>query len=209
MRSISYITLPLSFGLAAIAGPLVVAVFGPAFAPSGNTVALLALTAAPYVFGQICTQYLYSIDKMSQRTVMGVITSTIMVVGCFAVVPWFGGEGAAIIRLIAFTAICFMMVRHLDLDGSLKNMFFTLSKIGLASLLCGAAAYGIVQALPGIGGLIGAIIAGMAVYFIALRLLNAVPKDDISVLQQVASKLPKRAHPIATHALHWLSPRGA
>ena len=29
-------------------------------------VALLALTAAPYVFGQICTQYLYSIDKMSK-----------------------------------------------------------------------------------------------------------------------------------------------
>jgi O-antigen/teichoic acid export membrane protein len=207
MRSISYITLPLSFGLAAIAGPLVVAVFGPAFAPSGNTVALLALTAAPYVFGQICTQYLYSIDKMSQRTIMGVITSAIMVVGCFAVVPWFGGEGAALVRLIAFTALCAMMMRHLDLDGSLKNMFVTLSKIALASLFCSAAAYGFVQALPGLGGLIGAIIIGMLVYFAALRLLNAVPQEDISVLHQMASKLPKRAHPIAIHALDWLSPR--
>lgn len=209
MRSISYITLPLSFGLAAIAGPLVVAVFGPAFAPSSNTVALLALTAAPYVFGQICTQYLYSIDKMSQRTVIGVITSAIMVVGCFAVIPWFGGEGAAIIRFIAFTAICVMMMRHLDLDGSLKSMFVNLSKIALAAALCGAAAYGFVSALPGLGGLVGAIVIGMLVYFIALRLLNAVPPEDVAVLQQVASKLPKRTHPLAFQALGWLSPRGA
>ena len=209
MRSISYITLPLSFGLAAIAGPLVVAVFGPAFAPSGATVSLLALTAAPYVFGQICTQYLYSIDKMNQRTVIGVITSAIMVIGCFAVVPWFGGEGAAIVRLVAFTALCGMMMRHLDLDGSLKTMFYTLSKIALAALLCGAAAYGVVTALPGLGGLIGAIAVGMLVYFVALRRLHAVPPEDVSVLHQVAAKLPKRAHPIALHALDWLSPHGA
>jgi O-antigen/teichoic acid export membrane protein len=207
VRSISYITLPMSFGLAAIAGPLVVAVFGPAFAPSGSTVALLALTATPYVFMQICTQYLYSIDRMSQRTVIGLIASAIMVVGCFVAVPWLGGQGAALVRLVAFTAMCAMMIRLLHLDGSLRGMFMTIAKVTAASVLCGAVAYGVVLLVSGVAGLIGAILLGILVYVTALRLLNAVPHDDIIILRQIASRLPRRALPIATHALDLLSPR--
>lgn len=207
VRSISYITLPMSFGLAAIAGPLMVAVFGPAFAPSGSTVSLLALTATPYVFMQICTQYLYSIDRMSQRTVIGLITSGIMVVGCFAVIPWFGGEGAALVRLVAFTAMCIMMLRLLHLDGSLRSMFASIAKVTIASLLCGAVAYGFVSAFGNLAGIVGAILLGIFVYVIALRLLNAVPPEDIVILRQIAGRLPRRAYPIAIHALDLLSPR--
>jgi O-antigen/teichoic acid export membrane protein len=209
VRSISYITLPMSFGLAAIAPELVVAVFGKPFEPGGNMVALLALTATPYVFMQICTQYLYSMDRMSERTVIGIVASVIMVVGCIAAVPWYGGEGAALVRLVAFTVMCALMIRRMEFEGSMRGMFVTILKVGFASILCAAAAYGFVHLLPSVPGLGGAIIAGALIYTLALRLLNAVPQDDIVIMQQIAARLPRRAHPIALHALALLAPRRA
>ncbi|MDE1993931.1 MAG: polysaccharide biosynthesis C-terminal domain-containing protein [Rhizobiaceae bacterium] len=206
-RGISYITLPMSFGLAVIAPELVVMIFGKPFGPSGSMVALLSLTAVPYVFMQICTQYLYSIDRMRERTVIGGIASAIMVGGCLLAVPWYGGEGAAVVRLLAFTAMCVLMVRRMEFEGSMRGMVVTLTKVTGASLLCAAAAYGFVQALPGIAGLASAIIAGVVTYVLALRLLNAVPQEDIAILQQIASRLPRRAYPIAVHALSLLGPR--
>ena len=76
-----------------------------------------------------------------------------------------------------------------------------------ASALCAAAAYGFVHVVPGIFGLAGAILAGVLAYVLALRLLNAVPQEDIAVMQQIAARLPRGAHPLAVHALALLAPR--
>ncbi|WP_459461704.1 lipopolysaccharide biosynthesis protein [Rhizobium sp. No.120] len=206
-RSIAYITLPMSFGLAAISPELVVTIFGPAFAPSGGMVALLSLTAVPYVFMQICTQYLYSLDRVRERTVIGVIASFIMVIGCAVAVPFYGGEGAALVRLLAFVALCLMTVRRMEFEGSTRGMLINLAKVTVAAIVCAVAAYGFVQALTGVAGLVGAIIAGALAYGIALRLLKAVPAEDIDVLQQIATRLPARVNPIATQALALLAPR--
>ncbi len=206
-RSLAYITLPMSFGLAAIAPELVVTIFGKPFEPSGSMVALLSLTAAPYVVMQICTQYLYSLDRVRERTVIGLVGSVVMVGGCFIAVPFYGGEGAALVRFLAFTAICLLMVRRMEFEGSTRDMMINLAKVTMAAIFCAAAAYSFVQALPGIAGLVGAIIAGALAYGIALRLLKAVPHEDIDVLQKIATRLPARAHPIAVHALALLAPR--
>ncbi|MFA1674991.1 lipopolysaccharide biosynthesis protein [Rhizobium mongolense] len=207
VRSIAYITLPMSFGLAAIAKPLVVAIFGQPFAPAGGTVAILALTAIPYVFTQICTQYLYSVDRIRERLMIGGIASLVLAVGCFAAVPWYGGEGAAAIRFLAFTVMCMLMVARIDLDGSIYQMSIPILRIAAAAALCGATAYGAIHFVPGIGGLVVAVITAAGAYGIALRLLNAVPAADIAVMEQIVNRLPKLAHPLAFHALALLTPR--
>ncbi|TCL72954.1 polysaccharide biosynthesis C-terminal domain-containing protein [Rhizobium sp. BK251] len=209
VRSIAYITLPMSFGLAAISGNLVVAIFGQPFEPSGGMVALLSLTAAPYVFMQICTQYLYSMGRIRERLIVGGIASVVMVVGCLAAVPWYGGEGAAVVRLAAFTVMCGLMVRQMEFEGSMRGMFVTMLKVGAASLLSAGAAYAFVHLLPHVAGLAAAIIAGALVYVVALRLFNAVPEEDITVMKAIASRLPKAAHPVANQALALLAPRRA
>jgi hypothetical protein len=124
-------------------------------------------------------------------------------------VPWYGGEGAALVRLIAFTVMCVLMGFRMEFEGSMRGMFITVAKVSAASALCAAAAYGFVHVLPGVPGLVSAIIAGILVYILALRLLNAVPQDDIDIMQQIAGRLPGRAHPIAVHALALLAPRRA
>jgi di/tricarboxylate transporter len=86
-------------------------------------------------------------------------------------------------------------------------MLVNLAKVTISAVLCAAAAYGVVQALPGIAGLVGAVIAGGLAYGIALRLLKAVPVEDIGVLQKIAARLPARINPIAVQALALLAPR--
>jgi hypothetical protein len=97
----------------------------------------------------------------------------------------------------------------MEFDGSMRGMFAAVSKVGAAAILCALAAYGLVQLLPGLPGIAGAVVAGALVYVLALRLFNAVPADDIEVMQQIASRLPTKAHPIAIHALALLAPRRA
>ncbi|WP_395383871.1 lipopolysaccharide biosynthesis protein [Mesorhizobium sp. UC22_110] len=87
VRSLSYITLPLCFGLAAVASPLVVAVFGSAFEPAAMAVAILAVGSPAYVFMLLVTQYLYSRNQVTDRLVISSIGALLMVVGCLVAVP--------------------------------------------------------------------------------------------------------------------------
>jgi O-antigen/teichoic acid export membrane protein len=209
VRGISYITLPMSFGLAAISEPLIVAIFGEPFRPAGGNVALLALTATPYVFMQICTQYLYSIDRIRERLMIGGFASALMVTGCFFLVPAYGGEGAAFVRLLAFSLMCLLMMRRMDLDGSMRGMFINVLRVAAASAACAATAHLIIDYVSGTTGLILAIVVAVPVYAGALRLLNAVPKEDITIMEQLAGRLPRLVHPLVLQALALLTPRRA
>ena len=206
VRSLSYITLPMSFGLAAISWELVVAIYGRAFEPSGTIVAILALTAPPYVFGQVCTQYLFSLDRVRERLLIGIIGAIVMVGGAFLLVPALGGEGAAIVRFVVFLAMCILMVRKMEFDGSMRSMFVSLAKVTLASAICAIAAYGVTRVLPGVTGLVLAIMVGGAAYGVALRIFHVIPAEDAMVLRKMIAKLPRRFAGIASRILQIIAP---
>jgi hypothetical protein len=103
--------------------------------------------------------------------------------------------------------MCMLMVARIDLDGSIYQMSIPILRIAAAAALCGATAFGAVHLVPGIGGLVVAVIAAAGAYGIALRLLSAIPAADIAVMEQIVNRLPKLAHPIAFHALALLTPR--
>ncbi len=192
VRSIAYITLPLSFGLAAIAPTLVIVVFGEAFAPSGPMLRILALVAPAFVLGMICTQYLFSQDRIKDRLKIGVIGAATMVAGALVVVPSFGGEGAAAVRLIVFLVMAVLMLRGMEFEGSLSRMYRTVGRVALAALLCGITAYGVLQLLAGVLGLIISIACGALAYFVALRLLAAIPVEDHAPIEDLVARLPGR-----------------
>ena len=105
--------------------------------------------------------------------------------------------------------MCVLIVRRMEFEGSMRSMFAALLKVGAASILSAMAAYGFVEVVPGILGLAAAVISGVLIYVFALRLFNAVPEDDIAIMQQIAARLPGRVHPFAIQALALLAPRRA
>ncbi|MBL0370529.1 polysaccharide biosynthesis C-terminal domain-containing protein [Rhizobium sp. KVB221] len=192
VRSLSYITLPMSLGLAAISEELVVTVFGEPFRDAGMMVALLALAAPGAAFMQTLSLYLLSQDRAKERLWIGVIAGAIMVVGCLALVPQFGGEGAAATRIAVFVAMCVMMIKLLKFGSEFNKLYVTLLKVALASAGCGMAALGVLSLQGGPIGLLLAIVAGAVVYVPALKLFRAVPEEDADLIRQSARKLPGR-----------------
>lgn len=209
MRSFAYITFPLCFGLAAISQPLVVAIYGESFAPSGMIVAILAAGSPAFVFMQLTTQYLYSMDRIGIRLLTTGIGAVLMVAGCLAVVPFFGGPGAAIVRGCVFLTIgCILLasMRGVDMTASLA---ITVAKVAGSAVACGLAAFAIAGTMPGVAGLAAAILAGALAYALCLRLTHAVPEADARTIDALFSRLPRRYGPTLQRALSLIAPFSA
>ena len=192
IRTLAYFTLPMGFGLAAISWEMVTEVYGETFAPAGNIVALLALSAPLSVFLQIATKYLFAIGRERERLKIGIIGAALMVAGCFAAVPLAGGEGAAATRIAVLLVMSLLTVSRMEFEGSMRPMFLSLARITLASMACAAAAYTIANAIDGLIGILAAILGGAAVYIPALRLLRAIPASDVAMIEPLLNRLPGR-----------------
>jgi O-antigen/teichoic acid export membrane protein len=190
VRNFSYLTLPLCFGLASISDPLVRFVFGPAFAQSGIIILILALGAPAAVFLQLANQYVLSLDRLKFRLATTSFGSVLMIVGCVAIIPYFGGEGAAIVRNLVLVAMSVVMVNNIELGSAALPLLDSVSRIGFSAALCGLAAYGITLEINGILGLIVAIPVAAIVYLLFLRITNAVTKDESAIFYGYAEKAP-------------------
>lgn len=198
VRSLSYVTLPMSFGLAAIAPRLVELFLGSAYEASGQILATLALVSPIYVFNLVCTQYLLSHDMVRERVIILAYGSVLMTVSLFLLIPWLGGEGAAIARFIVFLFVSILMLRKMEIGVSLKHFLLPIGRVGLAAFACAMGTLFVLYELPGVLGLVLAIVAGAITYCVALRIFRAVPGEDRQVLELMAQKLPgsmaKAAH---------------
>jgi O-antigen/teichoic acid export membrane protein/alpha/beta superfamily hydrolase len=191
-RSLSYITLPMSIGLAAISQELVASVFGEPFREAGLMVALLALAAPGAAFMQTLSLYLLSQDRAKERLWIGLFAACAMVLGCLALVPVLGGEGAALTRVLVFVAMCIATIRLLSFGRAFNSLYVSLVKVALASCACGLAAFGVLALQGGPVGLLMAIAAGAVVYVPALRLFRAVSAEDAGMMRLYADRLPGR-----------------
>lgn len=193
IRSFAYITFPLCFGLAAISGPLVTTIYGEAFAPSGLLVAILAAGSPAYVFIQLTTQYLYSMDRVKARFLISILGATIMVVGCLVAVPYWGGTGAAIVRAVVFAVMAILLLAQMRFARNAGPLVASVAKIALSAAACGGVAFALTEAFPNGLGLIAAVLAGAVTYGVMLRLLRAVPSGDALVIDGLLARLPTAA----------------
>ncbi len=205
-RSMAYIILPMSLGLAAISSELVRAVFGEAFARSGTVVALLALAAPAYTFMQTLSLYLLSMDRARDRLKVSIVGGVVMTVGCLAVVPFFAAEGAALVRIGVFTVMCIIMVGYTGFGSQLSGLYVSLVKTLVASALCAIIALGILHYLNGSIGVLLAIVAGGAGYIVALKILKAIPREDAEVMLSIVEKMPGSVKNSARKAVEFVAP---
>jgi O-antigen/teichoic acid export membrane protein len=206
VRSFAYITFPLCFGLAAIAHPLVVAVYGAPFADAGLIVAILAAGSPAYVFGQLVTQYLYSMDRVKIRLVATGVGAVLMVAGCLVVVPVAGGAGAAGVRAVVLAVMAGLLLTGIGRGAMSRGLPVVLAKVALAGAGCGLAAWPIAEKIGGFAGVALGILAGALVYGVLLRLLRAVPPEDGVVIDGMLTSLPMTPGRIARRMLSFVVP---
>ena len=206
VRSFSYITFPLCFGLAAVAIPLVVSVYGTAFEPAGLVVAILAIGSPAYVFIQLTTQYLYSKDQIKGRLAISGIGAILMVAGCLVAVPLWGIIGASTVRGVVFLAMAALLLSRVRLQSGAGELIMVVLKVALAAIVCGVAALLVTQALHGVTGIATGVIVGAMAYALTLRLLAAVPGQDATVIDRLLSRLPAGIGRIARLFFSFIAP---
>lgn len=205
VRNFAYLTFPISFGLAAVAEPLVTSVYGPAFRDAGIMVAILAAAAPANVFLQLCTLYVFSMDRPGIRLKTAIFGAISMALGLLVVVPLYGGEGAAVVRGVVLVGMCIYIVRFTRLSLSAGSVVPSLVRIGLSALLCAASAYLVTEYIDGLAGVALAIMTGIVVYLPCLRLLRAIDPSDRESLIAVGLKIPARVRPYYSAALRFVA----
>ena len=206
VRSLAYITLPISFGLAAISEELITLVFGEAFRESWMIVALLALAAPGAAFMQTLSLYMLSIDRVRDRLYISILAAITMVGLCLLLVPMFGGEGAAVARIAVFIVMCVAMIFMLRFGSHFLDLYASLAKVALASAFSGAAAWSSLQYVSGPFGLVAAIALGVIVYLLGIRVFRAVAREDAEVLTLAFSRLPAALHAPLAAMIAFLAP---
>lgn len=209
VRNFSFLAMPMSFGLAAVAQPLVVGIYGKAFATSGVIVAILSLGAPANIFLQLCTQYVFTMDRPAIRLKVAIAGAIFLAAGSLAVIPYFGGEGAAIARNIVFVGMCTYMFISMKPADSTVSIFLPVLRISLAAAVTGLCAFAISQTIAGLGGVALAILAGMIVYIPALRICGATTAADGELLNTLSDKAPAKLRPLVETILRLAVPQNA
>ncbi|MCO6185301.1 lipopolysaccharide biosynthesis protein [Rhizobium sp. L1K21] len=209
VRNFALLAMPMSFGLAAVAQPLVVGIYGEPFATSGVIVAILALGAPANVFLQLCTLYVFALDRPAIRLKVAIGGSVLLAGGSLLTIPYFGGEGAAISRNIVFVLMCIYMVMNMRLAEGVSAMLLPVLRITAAASMTGMTAYLVAHTLGGLGGVVLAIVAGMLVYIPGLRVFGATTAEDGQLLGPVANRAPRRLRPFVEAVLRYAIPKSA
>lgn len=207
MRNFAYLTLPMSFGLAAVAEPLVTGIYGPAYREAGIIVTILAAGVPAAVFLQLCTQFAFSMDRQDIRLRTTVVGSAVMAIGLLATVPFFGGEGAAAMRNLTLVAMGAFILRYIPKSGDSRGIVLRILRIAAAALVTATLAFVATEALPGLLGVIVGIVAGALAYVPALRLMQAIDPADRSTLAGLSVRVPQRLRPLYIRLLDIAAPR--
>ena len=205
------LSVPIGLGLLVVADPLVVLLFGKAFAPSGPVLAVMGIVLILTYQNILLGQFLVSTDRQNHWTVVMAVAAIATVPLDWILIPWcaqtFGNGAIGGAMVFVITELC-MMVAGLRLlpEGSLGWRNFWL---GVRVLLAGAAMMAAtwwIRDFIGVSTLDGQtseialslalqILTGAVTYIIAGLLLQIVSKEDRAVLTGFASSVLGKLRP--------------
>lgn len=208
MRLTALLVMPLSAGGAAIAPQLVPLVFGRSFEPAANAAALFLLAALPA--GLAVVPWAYLAAREQGRTLLRLtLVSALFLIGALTVVvPLAGVPGAALTRIVAETFALTLLLRAAGAHGGPALPWGALTRTFVASAACGASAFAISSAMPGLGGILLAVPAGVLVFLVAVRLLGLFDAGEVERFMQAAEgRLPAGVQSLARRLAGVITPR--
>lgn len=192
MRWLSLFILPICFGGAAIMGELLPLLFGSDFREAVPMAQVLVAFAFITAFSTVPSIIIGACERSGVFIYALPVTAAISMLTFALVIPEGGGLGSAWARTAVHGLWLTWLVAYCWARLSIRLNVADLLLIALAALACAAVAYGILQEIQGLGGLLLAVTCGALVYAVALRLLRVVPHNDVVAL---ATNLPSRLPP--------------
>jgi O-antigen/teichoic acid export membrane protein len=205
-RILTFLILPMCFGIAALASELVPMLFGRAFAGAADAAVILLLSFCLSGNTALLTALIGSKERNDFSLYLNIAGAALTVVLGFALIPAFGIAGAAagraVVQLGFFAASAWFVVRHLGFSLPLRHLV----RLLVASMGCAGAAKAALLVVPGAAGLVCAIPAGALVYLALVRALGGVHESDVQHLSGLFARLPAAIRLPATAVLTRLVP---
>lgn len=200
------VALPLLVGLACVSQPLVLLLYGEVYRPMISTLAIIALLAVPKTLVQAPTMLLQTTERQGFLILWGCLCGVVDIGLDVLLVGRYGANGAAIAngtaQAMAALGIWIYVWRADRLDLKLPDC----GRIVVSGAIMGAGALATTRAIPGYGGLVAAIVAGAALWMIALRITAALKREDVSRFLSIGSQLPAAVRPFWRNLIAWMAP---
>lgn len=191
-RVLSFIVLPLCFGLAALLPTVLPLVYGDAFINAVPGATVLVLAAGIAAATSVGDAVVMAMDRSDFFFVCGVASAILAVAAGLFVIPEYGLMGAvwsrAAVQLIAVAMAEAFLILRLGFPLPIAD----LTRLLLAASICGLTARAVLTLFSGALALAAAIAAGALSYLIAVRLLRALSPDDADRLRNLCGALPRQ-----------------
>ncbi len=189
------ISLPASIGLAVLANPIMSFIY-PTYPDGGGVLAVAAFSIVFVMLGQALTGILQGMGNVWAPIYAIIGAAMVKAIGNYILVGTsLGVTGAAIASIAGygtFTLINYYFVRR-DTGFRLNTMFVVIKPL-IASLVMGAAAYGVSKVLSRILDMssmrnnavmtLGSVLVGAVVYVVVLVISGGISKEDITHIRK-------------------------
>ncbi|MFO1115613.1 MAG: oligosaccharide flippase family protein [Beijerinckiaceae bacterium] len=196
VRFMALVTFPACFGMAALAPSLVPALFGWNFAEASGPAAVLVAAQAFGAVSAVSSALLFAAERNYVLVWTGALGAIAVLVSGFTIIPQYGLDGAVYARSAIQFAIVAASFIYIGQRLDCPTPYASVVRIMLAAAGCGFAAREIVITFPGWLGIALGVFTGALVYLALVRLLRALPQEDVGRVLDVVGKMPSWISPV-------------
>jgi O-antigen/teichoic acid export membrane protein len=175
VREVVVVAATLAFGIAALSGWMIDALYGPALAPAADVLAVLAWTLIPAGLATVLAQLLFAADRQIVDLRVNAVATVASVALNVVLVPRLGARGAAVSALAAAT-----LYAVLQYAGVCRDVETPRALGWLARLLVVTAGAMAVLRIGGSQHPVFAAAVGLAAFAAGLAAARLVTRDDIA-----------------------------
>jgi O-antigen/teichoic acid export membrane protein len=205
-RYVWLIAVPVFLGLAAIASPLIMTVYGAKYVAVIPVLVVLSVFSLPRAFQPHSESLLQATEAQGFMVRWLTVCAVINISLDFALIPTHGAIGAAVANGLAQT----LAVLGVWIKGSaalrLTPPFQFLAHVTLAGLVMMAAVIGLTRVAPAALGLFGGVALGVLVFGAAVRVTGCLNPTDVVRFEGASRKLPRAMQPAWRGLLRLLAP---
>lgn len=204
VRYLALIAFPVHLGLAAIAGPLVLATYGSKYSEAVPALIIAACLGIPKAFFLPAQAILSSWDRQNVIIRWGLVAAALNLLLDFTLIPKYGAVGAAIANGV--TQTFFAAVLWLALVPLLNLRFekLAIAKAVVISVVMAVVVHVATARIPGFLGLTLAIILGVIVYLPLIRVTGVLNQQDHGRLLNLRNHFPAGFRHLFEQGVDWL-----
>jgi O-antigen/teichoic acid export membrane protein len=200
-RYLMLVAFPLEIGMIALASPIIMLLYGPAYHPVVNLMIFMLIPSAMAGIGYAAGAIIYGTNKPGYVFKMNLIFAAVSSGLSLWLIPRYGVFGAVIVNLIPSVVLTVVMIRYASREIGTSWPVGDTIKIVSASLIMGLAIFGFQTKVGNITALVAGVPMGVLIYLILIFLFRSVNENDLRIMRNFKSYIPR----VMRKPLGWLS----